>query len=168
MRTIVVLGLVLAAASAGAQTDSQLRELELKDLLGFLFQRQDATQTIWTFYSGAVALIAGLVTASKVEWLTVQVRVAITVLFLVFATTNFLALHSIHLQREALVKLAKETLKKDKSPQSDIERAVMAAKAPETWMVIAFHGSLDLAVLAAVWWIPLARRRSKTKRPQTA
>ena len=38
---------------------------ELRDLLGFLFQRADATQ----FYVGAVTAVLALVTAGRAEWL---------------------------------------------------------------------------------------------------
>ncbi len=44
-------------------------EDELKDLLGFLFQRADATQIFWNFYVGAVTGVLALVTAGRAEWL---------------------------------------------------------------------------------------------------
>jgi hypothetical protein len=129
-------------------------ESELKELLGFLFQRADATQTFWNFYAGAVTAVLGLVTAGKPAWLNVWVRSGITAAFLVFAVANFAALNSIRTQRDELMAVASEM-----KGYSRIAKVVAAVKPATKWELRGFHGALDVAVVIAIWGIPFARRR---------
>jgi len=127
---------------------------ELKQLLAFLFQRADATQTFWNFYAGAVTAALGLVTAGKSEWLNRWVCAGLTVAFVVFAVGNFIALDAMRAQRQELMEVAKEV-----KGYSRIERVVTAVRPPTKEQLRLFHGALDLGTVGAIWGVPIARRR---------
>jgi hypothetical protein len=129
-------------------------EGDLKDLLGFLFQRADATQTFWNFYVGAVTAVLALVTAGRAEWLNRWVCLGLTAVFLVFAAGNFRALDSVRSQREQLIDVARQVKGYER-----VEKVVMAVRPPSPGTLYVFHGSLDVAVIVAIWGIPFARRR---------
>ena len=129
-------------------------EPDLKELLSFLFQRADATQTFWNFYIGAVSAVLGLVTAGKPNWLNVWVRSVITAAFLVFAAANFVALDSVCTLREELMMVASKM-----KGYTQIAKVVEAVKPPAKYVLRGFHGALDVAVVIAIWGIPFARRR---------
>jgi hypothetical protein len=128
---------------------------ELKDVLGLLFQRADAMQTFWNFYAGAVTAALGVVTAGRAQWLNRAVCAGLTAAFVVFAIGNFVSLNAVRAQRAALMRVAEKT----KGYDDAVRGVVVAVKPPDPWELWLFHGALDAATIAAIWGIPLARRR---------
>lgn len=126
----------------------------LKQLLAFMFQRADATQTFWNFYAGAVTAVLGLVTAGKAEWLNRWVCLGITFAFLVFAVGNFIALDAVRAQRQELMNVAKAV-----KGYAQMENVVAAVRPPTKQQLRLFHGALDVGTVVAIWGVPIARRR---------
>lgn len=140
---------------------------ELKDLLGMLFQRVDAIQTFWNFCAGAVTATLGVVSAGKSRWLNRTVCAGLTAAFVVFAVGNFISLNAVRRQRAALVTLAEARTARvqdaarpaeaGKGPAlQELVKAVALPTPRQLWL---FHGAPDAATIAAIWRIPLARRR---------
>jgi len=127
---------------------------ELRQLLAFLFQRADATQTFWNFYVGVATAALGIVTAGKAEWLNRWVCSGLTVAFAVFALGNFAALDAMRAQRQELIAVAK-----DMKGYSRVEKVVDAVRPPTKEELRLFHGALDLGIVLAIWGVPIARRR---------
>jgi len=132
--------------------------MNIKDILEFLFQRADATQTFWNLYIGAVTTTLGLLTASKVEWLKREVCIALAFVFAVFALSNLSSLDAVRQQRDGLVKVA------ESAPEfrEDLYRPILDAVSPPGKIALrVFHSIFDLFVITAIWFVPLRRRRRR-------
>jgi len=132
--------------------------MNIKEVLEFLFQRADATQTFWNLYIGAVTTTLGLLTAAKVEWLRREVCTALTFVFAVFALSNLSSLDAVRGQREGLVKLAASAAEF----REDLYRPILdSVSPPDRIALIVFHSIFDLFVIAAIWLVPMFRRRRR-------
>jgi hypothetical protein len=130
--------------------------MDIKDALGFLFQRADATQTFWNLYLGVVTTILGLLTAAKVDWFRREVCIALTFVFALFAYSNFASLDAVRQQRASLVQAAVRA----RGFQEDIYRPVLDSVGPPGGAALkVFHFVFDLFVVAAVWLVPFLRRK---------
>ena len=132
--------------------------MNIKEVLEFLFQRADAMQTFWNLYIGSVTTTLGLLTAAKVEWLKREVCIALTFVFAVFALSNLSSLDAVRGQRDELVKLAVSV------PEfhEELYRPILdSVSPPDKIALIVFHSIFDLFVIAAIWLVPLFRRRRR-------
>ncbi len=130
--------------------------MDIKDALGFLFQRADATQTFWNLYLGVVTTILGLLTAAKIDWFRREVCIALTCVFAVFAYSNFAALDALRQQRAGLVDVAVHA----QGFQECVYRSILRAVGPPGRITLRiYHLVLDLFVIAAVWFVPFLRRK---------
>jgi len=130
--------------------------MDIKDALGFLFQRADATQTFWNLYLGVVTTVLGLLTAAKIDWFKREVCIALTFAFALFAYSNFASLNAVRQQRASLVQVAVHA----RGFQEDIYRPVLDSVRPPGGAVLSvFHFVFDLFVVAAIWLVPFLRRK---------
>ncbi len=138
-----------------------MNPLGLQETLEFVFVRADAMQGFWNLYIVVVTAILGFLGSSKLAWRTHIVPAVLTIGFLLFAASNFWALNSARRQREGLIAHAQSQLAQNE--RADLGRVLEAVAPPSESLLRSFHGALDLAVLAAIWLIPYARRTSNRR-----
>jgi hypothetical protein len=122
--------------------------MDPKDILSFVFQRADATQTFWNFFATVATAILGFVAAAKTEWLNRITRSVLTLGFAIFAFANFQALNVTRVQVEQLIALLKNT---------NLAGIGESARPSPFYRLLLFHLCLDVTVLALIWIIPRIR-----------
>ena len=122
--------------------------MEIKEVLEFLFQRADANQTFWNFYSLAATTILGIVTATNIGWLRREARVGLIAVFIIFAVANFDSLDRVRRQRGGLVKMAEQAEGYRQETHGPILKAV--GPSPKKHLVY-FHGVLDIEPMGQIF-----------------
>lgn len=118
------------------------------DLLKYLIERTSYINTYWNFYIVVATAIFGLLASGKIA-LTKQVRVIITVAFLLFAFSNIGAILNVNTQRRALINLILENSANYKSITDTFK--------PNHWLWYTFfHLCLDVSILLAIWKFKIA------------
>jgi hypothetical protein len=121
--------------------------LETKDVLGFAIERASAINTYWNLYLAVATGVLGILATGKDFSGSWSIKLLITIAFIVFALSNLDAIIKLGEQRQALL---------DMLPKSvDNREAILASLSPaKKWQYAVFHGVLDSAVIAAIWFVP--------------
>src|SRR5271166_3712075 len=121
--------------------------MDSKDIIGFAINRASAINQLWNLYIGVATGLVGIMASGKVFTTNILLKTFLTIAFLVFAYSNLDAIIRLGELRSALL----EMLKPEMNPLRD---SLAPAK---HWQYIAFHGVLDLLVIAAIWFVPWTR-----------
>jgi hypothetical protein len=119
-------------------------ETGVKDILGFAIDRATAINGYWNLYIAVATGLVGVMSSGKVFTNSKPMKVFATIAFVVFAYSNLDAILRLGELRAVLLDMLPTEMK-----------ALHESLAPaKPWQYIAFHGALDLLVIAAIWFVP--------------
>ena len=123
------------------------------DLLKLLVERTSYINTYWNFYIVVATAIVGIVASGKVD-ITRNIRIVLTVAFILFTYSNYHAIENVNEQRNAISKNIKNkelvTIKRTFEPN-------------EYWKYLLFHLLLDITVLVSIWRIRINNKKTIKK-----
>ena len=135
-----------------------------KDLLGMLFERANAMQTLWGFYitvSATLLAFFGSAQRSRI------VALVLSIAFVAFAYVNGKGIHDIGKERQALFQIlgSVHPLASDNDAWSSVSPKsksdlISASEPPSAYGLAAFHLASDITVLIALWLLTLLPRES--------
>jgi hypothetical protein len=138
--------------------------MEFKDIVTLYFERSNALQTYWSFYTTmALALLAyfGGMKPSPRKFL---IAIVLSLSFISFAVVNLDALKAV---TEARI-LCKKLLcsgKLDHSPSPEVQRQIQQMITPWPFAtVVVMHISGDLFTLGSIWFLVLLKSERRTHR----
>ena len=118
--------------------------IEPKDILGFAIDRASAINGYWNLYIAVATGLVGVMASGKLFTKSNSLKIFITVAFVVFAYSNLDAILRLGELRSALLNMLPPEM-------GGIGKSLAPAK---PWQYIAFHGVLDLLVVASIWLVP--------------
>jgi hypothetical protein len=138
--------------------------MSTKDLLGMLFERGNAMQTLWGFYitvSATLLAFFGSAQRSRI------VAVVLSIAFVAFAYVNGKGIHDIGVERQALFQILRASPPDgsnndlwSSAPRQAKLDLVNASEPPTPCALAAFHFAGDVTVLIALWLLTLLPRES--------
>jgi len=118
--------------------------MEARDILGFAIDRASAIISYWNLYIAVATGLVGVMASGKVFTKSTSLKAFLTVAFVVFAYSNLDAILRLGELRSALLEMLPTDM-----------RGLYDSLAPaKPWQYVAFHGVLDLLVVAAIWFVP--------------
>ncbi|MBI4791674.1 MAG: hypothetical protein HY789_02820 [Deltaproteobacteria bacterium] len=118
--------------------------METKDILGLAIDRASAINGYWNLYIAVATGLVGVMSSGKGFTRSRSLQVFLTVAFVIFAYSNLDAILRLGELRTALL---------DMLP-AGMEAIGKSLQPARPWQYIAFHGTLDLLVVAAIWFVP--------------
>ncbi|MBG6173577.1 hypothetical protein IWQ55_000851 [Labrenzia sp. EL_208] len=120
------------------------------DSLSLLQLSMDSSKevnTYWNLYIAVATAVVGIMAAGHQYTNSKILKIILSGAFLVFAISNLLAIIRLGNLRMALINAFPDEFKNN--PE------LMAGLMPADWLsYTAFHGFLDIAVIAAIWAVP--------------
>ena len=113
------------------------------DLLKLLIERTSYINTYWNFYIVVATAIIGIVASGKVN-ITRNIRIILTIAFILFAFSNYHAIENVNEQRSEISKQIK---------QENLVAIKETLKPSDNWKYLLFHLLLDITVLVSLWRI---------------
>lgn len=124
--------------------------LDPVDILGFAIDRASAINTYWNIFIAVATAVIGVMASGKAFTSSRALKVFLSLAFIVFAYSNLNAILLLGELRTALLATI--------PAEFPNREAIVASLQPaEWWQYAAFHGFLDLTVLAAIWFVPWPR-----------
>lgn len=133
--------------------------------VSLVFEQFSAWQTQWLFFYTVGAALLALLASGKLERDSKGLRIALSIIFIVFAIGHIRAVRDIREQRSLLI----QAVLSDQQLAS-FHSAVKAAEPPTKAELTAFHMAIDALVIVLFWLIPIAsqsQRASKESSPET-
>jgi hypothetical protein len=118
--------------------------IEPKDILGFAIDRASAITGYWNLYIAVATGLVGVMSSGKLFTKSKSLKIFITVAFVVFAYSNLDAILWLGELRSALLDMLPKEM--------GVIRESLAPAKPSQYT--AFHGVLDLLVVASIWFVP--------------
>lgn len=117
------------------------------DVVSFAIDRASAINVYWNIYIAVATAVVGVLSTGKLVTRSRILKALLTVLFLIFAISNLLAIIRLGELRQALV---------DMIPSSSMDFLTLKTSlAPEPWWAyLLFQGTLDLLLVLAIWFVP--------------
>ena len=131
------------------------------DLLKILVERTSYINTYWNFYIVVATAILGILASGKVA-ITKNIRLILTVSFVLFTYSNYKAIKDVNEQRTVIlnqisVESQKETAEHEKiignTPQEKLSIVAGKFKPNPEWQYLLFHLLLDTTILVSIWRI---------------
>jgi hypothetical protein len=114
------------------------------ELLKILYERAGALNTYWNLYIVVALGCLTLLASGKDFVRRREIKLLLTVAFVLFAASNLNAIYDVNEQRRALLRLAEPPY---------VDAANASAPPPAYWLIL-FHSILDLSVVLAIWIVP--------------
>ena len=118
--------------------------MEAKDILGLAIDRASAINGYWNLYIAVATGLVGVMSSGKGFTRSRSLQVFLTVAFVIFAYSNLDAILRLGELRTALLHLL----------PAEMEAIGKSLQPAKPWQYMAFHGTLDLLVVAAIWFVP--------------
>lgn len=112
--------------------------------LKILYERAGALNAYWNLYIGVALGCLGILASGKEFTKRREIKILISVAFVLFALSNLAALYDCNEQRQALMALV----------EPKFRLAAKAAAPPPGYILILFHSALDLFVVLTIWMVP--------------
>ena len=119
-------------------------ELQTKEILSAIFDRVDAVNTYWNFYIVVSLGLLGIMASAKPFTEKVNTKIILTSGFFVFALSNGWAIWDDNNLRHELIELLPDKY----------ESLACEARPLPTFLLILFHGTIDLVVILSIWFVP--------------
>jgi hypothetical protein len=133
--------------------------MDLKDLLPIIFERNNATQTLWNLQIVVIAGLLGFVTTARNTARQPIVKWILTITYPVFSYVNLDALLSVTKERKILAAAALSKLPSEE-PLASFNSTKSLLSPPSPISVIVLHLVMDVSLVAAIWLFPLLNRRN--------
>ena len=116
-------------------------------LLQLSMDSSKEVNTYWNLYIAVATAVVGIMAAGHQYANSKVLKLILSVAFLVFAVSNLLAIIRLGTLRTALINAFPDELKNNSE--------LVAGLMPADWQAyLAFHGFLDVTVIAAIWAVP--------------
>lgn len=131
------------------------------DILKILVERTSYINTYWNFYIVVATAILGILASGKIA-ITKNIRIILTVAFVLFTYSNYGAIKDVNEQRTAIlnqfsVESHNETTEVKKipgnTPQEKLSIIADKFKPNPKWQYLLFHLLLDITILVSIWRI---------------
>jgi hypothetical protein len=132
--------------------------MEAKDWLPILFERSNATSTLWNI---EIAVILGLVAFLAAAGRRVDnwpAKLALLAAYLVMAWLNLLALIQVSEQRALLAAFVRTLKDGDVLAGAGGFDLIAPLHVPSVWLVLGAHLTVDVLVCAFIWHYPATLR----------
>jgi hypothetical protein len=131
------------------------------ELLKILVERTSYINTYWNFYIAVATAILGILASGKVA-ITNNIRIILTVAFVLFTYSNYGAIKDVNEQRTAILnQISEESQNGTTKPEKKIgntlqEKLSIVAgkfKPKSKRQYLLFHLLLDITILVSIWRI---------------
>jgi hypothetical protein len=120
--------------------------------VSLVFERFSFWQTQWLFFYTVAGALLTLLASGKLTQDSWRVRLAISVIFFLFAFGHVRAMRDIQEQRSHLTEAVLNT-----ANLKPFHQAVMAAEPPTKSQVTWYHLGMDALIIGLIWLIPRPR-----------
>ena len=128
--------------------------METNDIIAQLFERANATQVFWNFFIVVATAILAFLAAIKITSNPVILCVILTLVFILFAFSNYRGLNNTRIQRVAIVEYALSSI----DCENNKLKAVIESGRPKSEnKLLAFHLLVDVIILILIWGIPFLK-----------
>src|SRR5881396_726481 len=132
--------------------------MDFKDVLNLFFERSNALQPLWSFYTTVVLALIAFFSAIKPSEKIRVGAVIFSIVFVVLAWANLDALLTVTRQRLAAVSLLKDTSKLSNVPDKAVVNALLGGLEPSSVRrVVIGHVAADFFVLAMIWMLAVKK-----------
>ena len=136
------------------------------DILKILVERTSYINIYWNFYIVVATAILGVLASGKIV-ITKNIRIILTVAFVLFTSSNYGAIKDVNEQRTAILeqlsvesqyKTTEAKTKFGNTPQEKLSIIANKFKPNPEWQYLLFHLLLDITILISIWRMGLENK----------
>lgn len=125
-------------------------------LLKILIERTGYINTYWNFYVIVATAITGIIVSDKIH-ITFNIRIILTIAFILFALSNYSAINNLNKQRLEISELI--PINKSTNKQLVIVTETLKPRKLSDYKL--FHALLDILILSLIWLFKQRKERYK-------